>query len=249
MTDVYVFNLNYGRFLPSCLASIEKQNLDAVLLDGGSTDDSVEIAERFKVPVLTFDRDLGKRFNFAIEKFDSEYLMFLASDNILVEGFMERAEKFLNSHPKHGVAYGYAIPIDENGNQKGVFLHGGIFFKDRLHCDNFIDCSEALIRRESLKGMKMPSSFYLPDWYMWLYASQNWKFKNLFKPSILYRLHKKQLSKTLPTEVLTKDRVLIHSMFGKDKYHLLNTIVMVLHRSFQTSLDVVAGYGQRKTLH
>jgi len=238
--DVYVLNLNYGMFLKDCLMSVTRHGLNPILLDGGSSDNSVEIAKQLGVKVMVFDSDKGKRFNYAVESFDSKYLMFMASDNILLDGFTKKTERFLESHSKYGVAYGYAIPISESGKRIGAFLHGGVFFRDRLHFSNFIDYSEALIRRESLTGLHMPNRFYSPDWFMWLYASScGWKFKNLFMPSILYRIHSRQLSKTLPRYVLENEKDFLKETFGKEKFRILDRAVVSLSLAFQKSLGML----------
>jgi glycosyltransferase involved in cell wall biosynthesis len=46
---IVVPNLNYGKFLHKCLLSLESQtiDIDVVIIDGGSTDDSIDIAKKF----------------------------------------------------------------------------------------------------------------------------------------------------------------------------------------------------------
>lgn len=220
MIDVYILNLNFGEFLSDCLASLRVAGLNPVVLDGHSSDNSLDVAKRFDVNTLVFNEDMAPRVNFAIRNFNSEYLMFFASDCVLIQGFIERAKEFLDKHQDCGLVYGYSIPINENGDRIGLFLHGGLFLKDRLHDGNFIDLSNALIRRRSLKGFKMPANTLFPDWLMWLYISKQWKFKNLYRPSIFYTIHERQTSKTKKAILIIEAKAILEQ-YGKARVPFL----------------------------
>jgi glycosyltransferase involved in cell wall biosynthesis len=222
LVEVYILNLNFGSFLPNCLTSLKLNGLNPIVLDGHSSDNSLDVAKRFNVKALVFNEDMSVRINFAINNFSSDYLMFFASDCVLIPGFIEKAKKFLDAHQDFGAVYGYSIPVNKEKQRIGSFLHGGVFLKDRLHHANFIDLSNAVIRRKSLKGFKMPANTYHPDWLMWLYISEQWKFKNLYRPSIYYTIHERQASKTKRT-ILINEREAILEQYGKARVPFLYT--------------------------
>ncbi|MEN3359924.1 MAG: hypothetical protein V7637_3906 [Mycobacteriales bacterium] len=62
LVTVIVPNYNYGRVLPLCLAAVQAQTyapLEILLVDDGSTDDSVRLAESMSVPVLRLPGNSG----------------------------------------------------------------------------------------------------------------------------------------------------------------------------------------------
>lgn len=236
LIDVYIMNLNFGEFLSDCLASLKVAGLNPILLDGHSSDNSLDVAKRFDVKALVFNEDMAKRVNFAIKNFNSEYLMFFASDCVLIQGFIERAREFLDEHQDYGVVYGYSIPVNKKGDRIGSFLHGGFFLKDRLHYANFIDLSNALIRRKSLKGFKMPANNLHPDWLMWLYISQQWKFRNLYRPSVFYKIHKRQGSKTKKTILINEAKAILEQ-YGKARFPFLHKGILFSERNLNRLLS------------
>jgi len=65
LTSIVVPNLNGGRFLAECLASILEQRSDLmelIVVDGGSTDNSVEVLKRFEdhIDALIVEPDRGQ---------------------------------------------------------------------------------------------------------------------------------------------------------------------------------------------
>ena len=239
MIDVYVLNLNFGDFLPDCLASLKLADLNPVVLDGHSSDNSLDVAKKFDVRALVFNENMAPRINYAIGNFSSEYFMFFAADCILIPGFVEKAKDFLDKHQDCGLVYGYSIPVNENGKRVGSFLHGGLFLKDRLHYANFIDLSNALIRRRSLKGFKMPANNLHPDWLMWLYISKQWNFKNLYRPSIYYMIHERQITKTKKT-ILIDEKKAVLEQYGKARFPLVDRAISLSERGVSRLLTFIA---------
>lgn len=227
--DVFVLNLNFGEFLPYSLASLVMAGVKPVVLDGGSEDNSLEVAKNCGVETLVFDKDFSKRIDFAIKHSDKEYVMFFASDCLLIDGFLERAKAFLEKHKKYGLVYGYSIPVDKQFRRIGFYHHSGFFLKDRLHYANFIDLSMALVRKEALSGFKLPTGNLHPDWLMWLHISQRWKIKNLHRPSIFYTIHDRQGSKT-KRKILIQQADGIQIRFGRAKFPLMHKVFCFVER-------------------
>lgn len=87
LVSVIVNNYNYGRFLPEAIESILHQtypNIEIVVVDDGSTDDSREIIESYGqqiIPVLKRNGGQASAFNAGFQKSTGEIICFLDSDD------------------------------------------------------------------------------------------------------------------------------------------------------------------------
>ena len=88
---------NAAKFLDQTIASCLKQdypNLEIILINDGSTDDSKTICEKYlkaSTSVLFFDRPhqgVSATRNFGLDHFSGEYFSFLDADDLLAENFI-----------------------------------------------------------------------------------------------------------------------------------------------------------------
>jgi glycosyltransferase involved in cell wall biosynthesis len=87
--SVVVDNFNYGRFLKQCLESViaqdyPREKLEIILVDDGSTDDSIKVAEQFSKRVKIVPRRNGgqaEAFNTGLRQAGGDLIMFLDSDD------------------------------------------------------------------------------------------------------------------------------------------------------------------------
>jgi glycosyltransferase involved in cell wall biosynthesis len=98
--------LNEEKFLPNLLESLCAQttkNFEVIVVDGSSTDKTVEVAKKFKskLPLniivsktacLPLQRNLGARNS------SGEWLAFVDADSILLPNFFERVSKFIEKY-------------------------------------------------------------------------------------------------------------------------------------------------------
>lgn len=91
------------RFLPSVIAAAPA-DVEVIVADNGSTDDSVGILEREfpAVTVLRLDRNYGfaEGYNRALERIEADYCLLLNSDVETPEGWMEPLLRCLDEHPE-----------------------------------------------------------------------------------------------------------------------------------------------------
>lgn len=84
-------SLNYGRYLGDCLESVASQegvSLEHLVIDGGSTDDSAEVAVRFPAVIWTQESDKGMSdaINKGFDRAQGEWVMWLNADDRLKPG-------------------------------------------------------------------------------------------------------------------------------------------------------------------
>ncbi|WP_204041917.1 glycosyltransferase family 2 protein [Acrocarpospora phusangensis] len=112
-------NYNYGYVLGQCLEAVRAQtypNLEIVLVDDCSTDDSVAVATAMGVPVLSTPRNGGVAVarNLGVEHARGDVLFFLDSDVALAPDAVAEAVAMLAADPRIGAVCGNyeAIPLN-----------------------------------------------------------------------------------------------------------------------------------------
>lgn len=156
-------SLNYGRFLGECLNSVAKQfsevqagksrifAVEHFVLDGGSTDDSAQVASRF--PHATWiqevDEGMSDAINKGFDKATGEWVVWLNADDRLKPGALAKMLDELEKTTAD-VVYGDWDFIDEKG---GFLRHvtvprWSLFVHVHHHC--FIGSTAAFYRRSTV---------------------------------------------------------------------------------------------------
>lgn len=116
-------SFNQGQFLGRTLESVAIQRvpglvdveIEHMVFDGGSTDDTVAVLEAFRPAVRWVSRpDKGQAHavNLGIQATDGELIGWLNSDDIYYPGAVARVAAYLREHPDIDVVYGQADHID-----------------------------------------------------------------------------------------------------------------------------------------
>ncbi|HEX8070885.1 MAG TPA: glycosyltransferase [Pyrinomonadaceae bacterium] len=200
---------NHARYLPAAIESVLAQtyrNIELVIVDDGSTDDSLRIAREYEarhpavVRVLTHagGRNLGvtKTVNLMFEQSAGDYLSGLPSDDLLYPYKIEEQVAYLESHPSVGWVYGYAHLADGDGRVRPEW---GLFGRDvtrapdpveRLLEGNAVPGMTVLLRRACLALIEPhdPALVY-SDWDFWLRLMAHAPAGFLPRPLVKYRVH------------------------------------------------------------
>jgi glycosyltransferase involved in cell wall biosynthesis len=107
LVSVIVPNYNYASSLELCLRAIQAQTyqpVELVMVDDGSTDDSVAVAERLGVQVVRTGRNqgAGAARNLGVERTSGEILVFVDSDVAIHPDAIEVAVRMLGDDPRLG---------------------------------------------------------------------------------------------------------------------------------------------------
>jgi GT2 family glycosyltransferase len=117
---VIIVSYNSAGWLTPCISSIRAMSgnleLDIVVVDSGSTDDTVELVGR-EFPdvrvVKTENRGFAAANNRGLEVVDADWVLFINPDTRILSGTLEELVSLLRARPKVGLAG--VRQIDENG--------------------------------------------------------------------------------------------------------------------------------------
>lgn len=126
--SVVVPTLNQGRFIAQCLRSIQAQeypDLQLIVIDGGSTDDTLDILSAFEpiISRLVSEPDnghadaLAKGFAHA----DGDIQCFLNSDDLFLPGAFAKVVAQMQTHADVDAVYFDRIQIDAAGTVNGCW--------------------------------------------------------------------------------------------------------------------------------
>jgi glycosyltransferase involved in cell wall biosynthesis len=111
-------SFNQGQFIERTLQSVACQagvEIEHVVFDGGSTDNTVEVLKNFSPPVRWVSKkDKGQTdaVNQGIRATDGEIMGWLNSDDIYYPGAVAHVVEYFDRHPEIDVVYGMADHID-----------------------------------------------------------------------------------------------------------------------------------------
>jgi len=128
LVSIVTPSYNQVQFLETTIRSVLDQvypNLEYMVVDGGSTDGSLEIirkyADRLAWWVSEHDRGQTDAINKGFTRAHGDILAWLNSDDTYEPEAVAEAVTFLQAHPGVGMVYGDANFIDEQGQVIGPF--------------------------------------------------------------------------------------------------------------------------------
>jgi len=118
-------SLNQGRFLEDTITSVLSQNypnLEYIVIDGGSTDESLEIIKKYSDRLTYYvsepDRGHGHALNKGFERATGDIMAWLNSDDKYVPGAFQTAAEIFTAHPDIEWITGHHSLWNEDGTHR-----------------------------------------------------------------------------------------------------------------------------------
>ncbi len=128
LVSIVTPSFNQANYLEATIRSVLRQeypNIEYLIVDGGSTDGSVEIIQRYadRLAWWTSEPDAGQTaaINKGFAHAKGEILAYINSDDTYNPGAVAAAVEFLTQNPVVGLAYGDTDFIDAQGHVIGQF--------------------------------------------------------------------------------------------------------------------------------
>ncbi|OBJ24963.1 glycosyltransferase family 2 protein [Mycobacterium colombiense] len=171
MFSIIVPMLNVAATLGECLDSLDRQtfnDFEVVLVDGKSTDSTLEIAEKFAPKfgtrlVMNSEPDQGvyDAMNRGVDMASGAWLLFLGADDTLYQpDTLSKVAAFIDQHQASDLVYGDVIMRSTGAR------HAGEFDLDRLLFETNICHQSIFYRRELFAGIG-PYNLRYPIWADW----------------------------------------------------------------------------------
>lgn len=127
--SIVIANYNYGRFLEDAILSVLSQGLgqsvELIIVDGGSTDNSVEVIKKHadKIAWWVSEPDGGQSaaFNKGFSHAHGRFLTWLNADDIFTPGALKAVERAIEGNPLCEWFVGSTVWADENLRVKKCF--------------------------------------------------------------------------------------------------------------------------------
>lgn len=191
-------SFNQARFLEQTLCSVLDQgypNLEYFVVDGGSTDGSLEIinryADRLSWWVSEKDRGQAEAINKGLSRATGEFTAWLNSDDVYLPGAIQAAVEAFQRNPQAGMVYGDALAIDATGKITNR-VQLGDWTLENLMQFNILWQPAVFMRRILLEkaGLLDLEYHFLLDHQLWLRLAQQGLLVHLPKTLAAARFHK-----------------------------------------------------------
>jgi hypothetical protein len=168
-------SFDQAAWLPDNLHSVACQtyrNIEHIVMDGGSTDGSVDILKAAGESVRwrsEVDRGQAHALNKAFAESRGDIIGWINSDDAYFDcGVVEDVVAFFETHPAADVAYGHALQTTTDGHAIQV-LWAPPFDRDKMLAVNLQSQPATFIRRRVLTEPMLDESFHFAmDYELWL---------------------------------------------------------------------------------
>ncbi len=176
LVSIVTPSFNQVAFLEQTIQSVLSQdypNLEYWVVDGGSTDGSLAIIQRYADQLSGWlsepDQGQGDAINKGFRRCQGEIVAWLNSDDIYRPGSIRRAVEVLQAHPEVGLVYSDVDSIDPQGEVFNRMTYAQWGLQD-LMAFNMLGQVSVFFRRSILEkeGLLDLSYHFLLDHHLWL---------------------------------------------------------------------------------
>jgi len=215
LVSVVLPNYNYAKYLENRIEGIlgqTFQDFELILLDDKSTDNSIEIIQRYahnpKVSCIEINKENSgspfRQWAKGIEHAKGEYIWLAEADDEAVPEFLEKCIQSLKTYPSASICYAASLHIDSEGKilprryhpplTTGCTLYSGTSFAEHnLYWRCYIENASAVVFKKSAYEqcdkdlwLSMRSS---GDWVLWFMMSLKGDVIRIHEFLNKFRLH------------------------------------------------------------
>ena len=206
--SVIVPTYNGSKYLAASLNSIAVQQdreLECVIIDDGSTDNTLEIVESFQdrlnIQLITKARQGNwvANTNHALAAATGKYACFLHQDDLWLQGRLDIVKQAISKHPQASLYLHDSVFIDSDGKPLGLWqcpfkqetVISSESMKEKLLVQNFVAIPSPVFNRQAALDLGGLSNelWYTADWDFWLKLASAGDTYYLPKPLAAFRVH------------------------------------------------------------
>jgi alpha-1,3-rhamnosyltransferase len=230
---VLVPSYNHAKFLPQCIESVLNQtfrDFELVIVDDGSKDDSLVIAQSYKnrfpglIRVMTHEGALNmgisRTINRAVDSAKGDYICLLASDDWLPLDSLDHRVRCLNSKPDCGWIHGRATAYHEETMTFDECGHHDLSqdsdpYMTFSHRNPILAATVLAKRSVFIETGDHDATLVYSDWDYWARMLQISKPTFCKEPSVFYRHHSHNISLNIPISKAAHNELAVLQKFAK----------------------------------
>ena len=208
---------NQAKYLEQTIQSVLEQDytrLEYLVVDGQSTDNSVEIIKRHadKLTWWVSEKDAGQgdAVNKGIARAKGDIIAWLNSDDYYLPGTISAVVKVFEENPDVVMIYGDMLAVDEQGRTINTLKYKQLTLQDLL-CFQIIGQPSVFFRREAYEkagGLDIIFHFLL-DHHLWIRIAQQGKILHVSQIWSAARYHAEAKNRAKAAE------------FGREAFRIL----------------------------
>ena len=219
LVSIITPSFNQASYLEQTLRSVLEQdysNVEYIVIDGASTDGSVDIVRETYQNQLTYwasEKDSGQAeaINKGLARASGEIIAWLNSDDYYLPGTISAAVKVFEENPDVVMVYGDMLAVDENGQTINTLKYKQLTLVDLL-CFQIIGQPSVFFRREvyeKIGGLDTTFHFLLDHQY-WIRIAQQGKILHVPQMWAAARYHAEAKNRAKAAE------------FGREAFRILD---------------------------
>src|SRR5688572_12269294 len=176
LVSIITPSFNQARYLEATMQSVLSQeypHIEYILIDGASTDASVEIIKKYESRLVYWvsEKDSGQAeaINKGLARAKGDIIAWLNSDDYYLLNTISRVMQVFEENPDIIMVYGDMLAVDEQGQTINVLKYKQLSLED-LICFQIIGQSSVFFRRTALEqaGLLDTTFHFLLDHHLWL---------------------------------------------------------------------------------
>ena len=220
LVSIVTPSYNQAAYLEQTITSVLEQDyprLEHLVIDGGSTDGSVEIIKKYadKLAFWISEKDNGQAeaINKGLSRANGDILAWLNSDDYYLPGTISGVVKTFQENPDVVLVYGNMLAVNENGDTINLLKYSQLTLKDLL-CFQIIGQPAIFFRREALEKAGMLDTGYncFLDHHLWLRIALHGRILHVDETWAAARYHAEAKNIARPIE------------FGREAFRILDWV-------------------------
>lgn len=218
---------NQAAYLEATICSVLEQEypeIEYIVVDGGSTDGSVEIIRRYEQRLAYWisepDGGQAEAVNKGFARVTGEIVGWLNSDDLYCPGALATVARFFAAHPRAQVLYGNSAYIDAQGGHLGYYparpySRRTLFGRASGVVSDYIPQPSLFVRAEALRRTDMLDErlHFALDYDLWGQLARYYRFASISPVLSRYRLTATSKTSGLSTR-LAAENALVLGRYG-----------------------------------
>jgi glycosyltransferase involved in cell wall biosynthesis len=220
VVSVIITSYNYGRYLADAVRSVLNQtypNIEIIIVDDGSTDNTKEIASLFPVKyIYQTNQGVSRAKNNGIRNSQGQFFMCLDGDDRLFPTYVEKTLRQILKHPTTAFIYTGSVVFEEASGTENIWMPRRMHLKYSLFAGWHGAMGPVMVRKKAYQSLTYgfdPALQVHEDMDLcFRLLTAGWKPDVVYEPIHWYRIHEGSLNPT------TRERKRVAGEFMDKKF-------------------------------